>query len=263
MEKDNAERFMGFAGIYDDARPHMPLFPTEVITKYLGREPERVVDMGCGTGLSTVVWKGRCKEAVGLEPSDDMLAEAMKKQGEGITFKKAYSHKTGLPDLCADAVVCSQSFHWMEPKSTLAEANRILKSAGVFAAVDCDWPPVCGWEAEKAFESLFEDVRSIERAYPELGGKFQKWDKEGHLDNITKSGHFRFAREIVFLSREPGSAARFINLAMSQGGLQSVLRFNAGLIAEKLEAFKETVRKTLGEGSFDIDFCYRMRVGVK
>jgi SAM-dependent methyltransferase len=151
----------------------------------------------------------------------------------------------------------------MEPKSTIAEVNRILKSGGVFATVDCDWPPLCGWEAEKAFEELFEDVRSIERKHPELGGKFQKWDKEGHLENIRQSGHFRFAREIVFLSREPGSAERFINLAMSQGGLQSVLRFNARLIADKLEAFKQTVRKALGEGSFDIDFCYRMRIAVK
>lgn len=198
MEKDNADRFMGFAKVYDEARPLMPLYPTEVITKYLGRQPQSVVDLGCGTGLSTVVWKGRCKEAVGLEPSDDMLAEALKKQGEGVTFAKAYSHETGLPDGSADAVVCSQSFHWMEPVSTLAEANRILKGGGVFATVDCDWPPVCGWEAEAAFEALFEDVRSIEQSYPELGDKFEKWDKEGHLGNIERSGHFRFAREIVF-----------------------------------------------------------------
>lgn len=263
MEKDNAERFMGFAAVYDEARPMMPLYPTELITKYLTRAPESVVDLGCGTGLSTVVWKGRCKEALGLEPSDDMLAQAIKKQGDGITFKKAYSHDTGLRDGFADAVVCSQSFHWMEPKSTLAEVNRILKSGGVFATVDCDWPPVCSWEAEAAFEALFKEVRGIEDKYPELGGKFEKWDKEGHLNNIKKSGHFRFAREIVFLNSETGDAERFINLALSQGGLQSVLKFNAGLITDKLEAFKQIVRRALGEGSVDIEFCYRMRVAVK
>lgn len=263
MEINNADRFKGFADIYDKARPKMPLYPIEIIKKYLGREPEHVVDLGCGTGLSTVVWKGHCGEAVGIEPSDDMLAEAVKKQEDGVTFRKAYSHETGLPDGFADAVVCSQSFHWMEPKSTLAEVNRILRAGGVFATVDCDWPPVCGWEAEAAFEALFEDVRRIEDKYPELGDKFEKWDKEGHLGNIERSGYFRYVREIVFSNSETGDAKRFISLAMSQGGLQSILKLNDGLIDEQLGIFRETVSKALNWGRLDMDFCYRMRVGIK
>lgn len=263
MERDNAERFKGFASVYDAARPAMPLYPVDVIKRYLGRLPERVVDLGCGTGLSTVVWSGHCKEAIGLEPSDDMLAEAVKKQANGILFRKAYSHETGLPDLFADAVVCSQSFHWMEPVSTLKEINRILKQGGVLATVDCDWPPVCKWEAEYAYERLFDAVRSIEKAYTELGGKFKKWDKEGHLGNIINSGHFKFAREIVFSNREACTAERFIKLAASQGGLQSVLNWKPELIAAQLDEFKSTVKRTLGDGTFDIDFGYRMRIAVK
>lgn len=263
MEQYNADRFTGFASVYDKARPKMPLYPVEVITKYLGREPERVVDLGCGTGLSTLVWKGHCREAVGIEPSGDMLAEAMKKRSEGITFAKAYSHETGLPDLCADVVICSQSFHWMEPESTLAEVNRILRTGGVFATVDCDWPPVCNWEVEDAYGRLFSAVREIEKANPEIGGKFRKWDKEGHLGNIWSSGFFRFAREIVFSNRERCTAERFINLAMSQGGLQSILKYKPGLIAGRLDEFKSAVRKALGDGVFDIDFGYRMRTAVK
>ena len=49
----NAERFTGFAAIYDQARPHLPAFPREVIRRYLGHAPDTVVDLGCGTGLST------------------------------------------------------------------------------------------------------------------------------------------------------------------------------------------------------------------
>jgi ubiquinone/menaquinone biosynthesis C-methylase UbiE len=263
MERDNAARFKGFADVYDEARPKMPLYPVEVIIKYIGREPDRVVDLGCGTGLSTVVWKGYCKEAIGIEPSGDMHAEAVKKQIDGITFKKAYSHETGLPGLFADAVVCSQSFHWMEPVSTLAEVNRILKHGGVFATVDCDWPPVCNWEAEKAFGELMQAVKAAEAAEPELSGRFKHWDKKEHLNNIKSSGWFRFAREIVFSNRETCTAERYIGLAMSQGGLQSVLKRKPELVTAQLKELKRAAKRAFGDGEFDIDFGYRMRIAVK
>ena len=42
----NARRFTGFAGLYDGVRPRMPVYPVEVIRQYLGRKPDRVVDLG-------------------------------------------------------------------------------------------------------------------------------------------------------------------------------------------------------------------------
>jgi ubiquinone/menaquinone biosynthesis C-methylase UbiE len=263
MERDNAGRFTGFSDVYDEARPRMPLYPVEAIIKYLGREPERVVDLGCGTGLSTIVWKGHCKEVIVIEPSGDMLAEAMKKKTDGITFKKAYSHETGLPDEFADAVVCSQSFHWMEPKSTLAEVNRILRPGGVFATVDCDWPPFCGLEADMAFEGLFDMIAAIEKEYPDIGSRHKMWNKNRHLENIRNSGYFRFAREIVFSNREKCTAERFVKIAQSQGALQNILKQKRELIEKHFEAFKKTVFSAFGDGEFDIDFGYRMRIAVK
>jgi ubiquinone/menaquinone biosynthesis C-methylase UbiE len=241
----------------------MPFYPVEVITKYLGRKPKRVVDLGCGTGLSTVVWSGSCGEETGIEPSEDMLAEALKKAAESITFKQGYGHDTGLPDGYADAVVCSQSFHWMEPGETLAEVNRILTDGGVFATVDCDWPPVCSWQAEAAYSEVMKAVKDAEETYAELKNSFKSWDKSRHLDNIKASGYFRFAREIVFSNRETCDAERFVNLALSQGGLQSVLKIRPEVITPQVEIFKAAVIAALGQGSFEVDFGYRMRIGVK
>ena len=159
----NARRFTGFAGLYDGVRPRMPVYPVEVIRQYLGRKPDRVVDLGCGTGLSTLVWRNRCLEVIGIEPSDDMLAVAQKKEMNGIAFRKGSSTSTGLPDKSADAVICSQSFHWMEPRSALSEINRVLRPGGVFATVDCDWPPVSDWRVEKKYKELFDKVLQIEK----------------------------------------------------------------------------------------------------
>ena len=35
-----------------------------------------------------------------------------------------------------------QALHWMEPAPTFGEVARLLRPGGVFAALDCDWPPV-------------------------------------------------------------------------------------------------------------------------
>ncbi len=258
----NADRFLGFASLYEQARPKMPLYPAEIITKYLNRTPDTVIDLGCGTGLSTAVWKNRCNRVIGVEPNEEMLAVARGKLTD-VTFVKAFADSTGLPDGCADAVVCSQSFHWMDPERTLPEIGRILKDGGVFATVDCDWPPVSRWEAEQAYMRLMGRVDAIEKEDPELQSSFARWNKNEHLSNMRRSGLFRYYRELVFSSREDCDAQRFISLAMSQGGLQGILKRKPALIERDIEAFGQSVRSLLGEGSFTIDFSYRLCIGVK
>lgn len=259
----NAERFCGFADVYDQARPHMPHKAIEIICRYLGSTPELAVDLGCGTGLSTQVWRGNCGRVIGVEPSGDMLAVARKKADNQISFMQAYAHQTGLPDTCADAVICSQSFHWMEPRETLREVDRILRPGGVFATVDCDWPPVTLWQAEQAYMALYDKVKTIERTAPEIKNTFVRYSKDEHLKNIQGSGYFRYARELVFSSTEKCTAKRFANLILSQGSLQAILKRSPEVIEEDVEQFRRTVAELFGEGEFEIDFCYRMRVGIK
>ncbi len=259
----NANRFMGFAELYDNARPRMPLYPVEIITGYLGKRPKLVADLGCGTGLSSEIWKAYADAVVGVEPSDDMRAVASAKEGENLTFIKGYAHETGLAEGCADAVVCSQSFHWMEPVVTLTEVNRILRQGGVFATVDCDWPPVGDWQAEEAYLALIDHVSAVEHANPEFQQSYFRWDKKKHLENIRRSGWFRYCREIVFSNREPCTAERFVGLALSQGGLQGILKRKPELVADQVETFRRRIVALYGNREFTVDFCYRMRVGVK
>ncbi len=259
----NADRFRGFADTYDTARPRLPAEPAAVIGRYLGHMPDTVIDLGCGTGLSTLVWDGRCRQVIGVEPSEDMLAIARQKTRPGLSFVRAFAHQTGLPDGCADAVVCSQSFHWMEPTSTLREVNRLLREGGVFATVDCDWPPVCDWRVELAYTRLIDRVHRLEETEPALRSRFVRFPKSKHLQNIRDSGYFRYVRELVFSHEEACTADRLRALAYSQGGLQGVLRWNPAAIAEPLAAYEQAVADCCPEGSFPITFCYRMRIGIR
>jgi len=262
-KEKNAQRFMGFADIYETARPTIPQYPIQKICSYLGRTPHCVVDLGCGTGLSTLAWKKTAAHIIGIEPSGDMIAVARQKQTENIKFIQAFSDHTTLPEHCADVVVCSQSFHWMEPHATLKEVNRILKPNGVFAVIDCDWPPVTLWQAEKAYMALYNKVKDIETSCPQIKDTFIRYRKDNHLTNIQDSGYFRYARELLFSNTECYSAKRFVNMILSQGSLQTILKKSPESIQEDVHRFKMTVDELFGEQKFDVDFCYRMRIGIK
>lgn len=262
-KEKNAERFMGFADIYEKARPTVPEYPIKVICSYLGKTPDTVVDLGCGTGLSTVVWGSAAHNVVGIEPSGDMIAVARKKSSENVKFIQAFSDCTTLSDDFADVVVCSQSFHWMEPTATLKEVNRILKVGGVFATIDCDWPPVTLWQAERAYMTLYGKALETEKNTAGINDTFVRYSKEKHLENIRRSGYFRYAREILFSNTEKCTAERFINIILSQGSLQTILKRSPELIEDSVEEFVNEIRSIFGDREFDIGFCYRMRVGIK
>ena len=76
MANKNADRFLGFADVYENARPRVPAYPAKVLCRYLGRRPQTVVDLGCGTGLSTEIWPDYADTVIGVEPSEDMFAVA-------------------------------------------------------------------------------------------------------------------------------------------------------------------------------------------
>lgn len=259
----NADRFTGFADVYDRARPTVPHQPIAVLCGYLGRRPDVVVDLGSGTGLSARAWEGRCGRVIGVEPSADMLRVANEKAGAAISFVQAFANDTGLPAASADIVVCSQSFHWMEPVSTLREADRLLKDGGVFAAIDCDWPPVTRWQAEEAYMALYGKAKQLEQTLPAVRESFVRYDKNNHLENIRQSGYFRYCREIVFSNTERCTARRLVELLLSQGSLQAVRRHAPGPIETAIAQFSRRMEEIYGDGAFDIDFCYRMRVGIK
>lgn len=263
ITEKKAGRFSGFADTYDRARPSVPDYPVQVVRNYLGRTPELIVDLGCGTGLSTKIWEAEARQVMGIEPNQDMLAMAKEKESPKASFRQGFGNQTGLEDLCADGVICSQSFHWMEPKSTLREINRILKPGGVFAAIDCDWPPVTNWQAEQAYMALYWKTKKLEQELPDLQGSSISYPKENHLSRMKESGYFRYCREILFTHQEDCSPQRLVDLLYSQGSVQLVLRTHPELIHQELEQFQKTVFRLFPQGQFPVEFCYRMRIGIK
>lgn len=265
VQKLNADRFGGFADIYDEARPRCPAYVTELAKRYLERTPETVVDLGSGTGRSALVWKDAANYVVGVEPNSDMIecARANAKDAVNVGFVRRFSNDTGLPALFADVVTCSQAFHWMEPIGTLREVNRILRPEGMLMIIDADLTPVCNWKAEYAFRRFAKALRDIETTDPDISATFVRWSRDKHLGSLAQSGYFMFIREIVFSNKEIFTAERLIRMVLSLGGLQTILKRKPDSIAASLEEFEQDIREIFGDGPFEAQFGYRVTVGIK
>jgi SAM-dependent methyltransferase len=250
----------GFADTYDHFRPRTPQALIEMLCR-LARttRPSLVVDLGCGTGLSTRAWSGVARRAIGIEPNAAMLAAAP--PVPDIEYCQAFAQETGLDDGIADIVTCSQSLHWMEPEPTFAEAARILRPGGVFAPYDYDWPPVVDPEVDEAFSAHQRRWREVRRRYGiQRGGDV--WPKDGHLERMRASGRFRYCREVVLHSLEEGNADRIVGFARSIGPPAADLpeeELERELLIDELDA---VARRALGNRTVPFLFGYRVRVAI-
>lgn len=261
----NVERFSGFADQYESVRPQPPPVLLDILTQVAQvARPELVVDLGSGTGISTRFWESRATRVIGIEPSEDMRREAAHQTtAPNVEYHAGFSHDTGLPDECADIVTCSQSFHWMEPQGTLREAARIVRSGGVFAAYDCDWPPLTAhWQADAEYEHVIEQILHIEEER-HLSDEVKRWSKSKHLAQLQASDQFRYAREVVLHHVEPGNAARLIGIALSQGGTRTLLKNGLSEDEIGITNLREVATRTLGDELKPWYWSYRVRLGIK
>ncbi len=107
-------------------------------------KPRRIIDLGCGTGSTTLMLKQAFPEAevVGLDLSPYMLVVAdMKAQKAGLKIQWLHSsaESVALPDASFDLVASSLLFHETPPavsRAILRESFRLLKVGGQVAILD-------------------------------------------------------------------------------------------------------------------------------
>ncbi|HLI06849.1 MAG TPA: class I SAM-dependent methyltransferase [Ktedonobacteraceae bacterium] len=264
----SSEIWTGVASLYDETRPSPPPVLPTILTQWIHtRRPSLVVDLGSGTGLSTMIWGGRAQHVIGIEPNADMRAQAIRKlehhpYAANIEFREGVASHTGLPDNSVDIVTCSQSFHWMEPTTTLDEIGRILRPGGLFAAYDYDWPPTICWELELVYKEVDERFEALEQERG-IEQNLPKWPKSGHLARMRESGQFRLRRELLLHHVEQGNAERFIGMLMTSTFGH---HFEMHTITEHeidFDRLKRAAHQYIGSEPVPWYLSYRVRVGVK
>src|SRR5215471_910163 len=97
---------------------------------------ERILDLGCGTGVLTAEIAGRGAEILGVDRSEEMIAQARKKF-PALRFEvmDARELRFKMDGAEFDAVFSNAVLHWIpEPEQVIAGVARALKPGGRFVA---------------------------------------------------------------------------------------------------------------------------------
>ncbi len=171
---------------YDRARPD---YPSELVDHLLGLvdgDPVRVLDVGCGTAISSRQSVAAGADVLGVE-ADERMAEIARRSG--VEVEVAGFEQWDPGGRTFDLVVAGQAWHWLDPEVAPHRAADALRPGGVLAPF---WNLGAHDEAAKV---------TIDRVYaerapggfgrnPTLGGA-ERWRPDtDHIAPIAATGRF-------------------------------------------------------------------------
>ena len=124
QQRHRAESFGAIAAEYDAIRPS---YPPALIDVLAAGRPDRVLDVGCGTGRAAVLLTARGLNVLGIEVDPEMAAVA---RGHGITVEVSDFEHWDDGGRRFDLVVSGQAWHWIEPVIGRDVLARVLRPGG-------------------------------------------------------------------------------------------------------------------------------------
>ncbi|HEX4816115.1 MAG TPA: class I SAM-dependent methyltransferase [Nonomuraea sp.] len=146
--RDLGRVFDRVADAYDAGRPTYPDEMYRAVSELTGVDFDgaTTVDVGAGTGILTRALLARGARVVAVEPGAEMLARLVSRAEGGIAAVQGDGNALPLADGVADLVAYAQSWHWLDPVASIAEARRVLRPRGAIVgcwnlhhAAQADW----------------------------------------------------------------------------------------------------------------------------
>lgn len=210
--------FKSAAERYAKGRPFFHAVVIARVKEFLSlTEPiASAVDVGCGTGLSTVALKAVAEKVVGVDAAPEMIAHAPR--DARISYAVAVAERLPFDAQVFDLLTLSQVSHWLDRQVFFTEARRVLRPAKWLVAYDA-----------------YFSARTVENT------DFQKWHQAVYLKNYPSP-----PRAPVALSaddvKETGIRLR------AEERLQHTIRFTVEQVVEYLLTQSNVITIIEGQG---------------
>ncbi|WP_189094092.1 methyltransferase domain-containing protein [Nocardia jinanensis] len=99
----------------------------------LAPSTDLAVDVGCGSGQLTTRLASHFDTTIGIDPSDDQLANARPR--DRVRYLRAPAEELPVPDRSATLITAAQAAHWFDRPAFYSEVRRIAADDAVIALI--------------------------------------------------------------------------------------------------------------------------------
>lgn len=217
------------ADLYSKFRPSPPNEFVPFMIKYLSSKMEgpfkHAVDVGCGTGQSTVILAPYFEKVTGVDVSEAQIESAARDRSlPNIEFKVADANSMlPFPDESVELVTSCEAIHWFDLDNMYSEVRRILIPGGAFAAYGYWIPLPQGGNkemTEKMEKVISEDVFKKEC--------MQFWNDVSDKLRLVKNHYvdlpfpFTNVKRMNTVKKSESSLADYINYLSTWSGYQKL-----------------------------------------
>jgi trans-aconitate methyltransferase len=238
LDKKEKEFFKGTAQYYSVYRPSLPEEVVIYIKEHFGLNHEgTLLDMGCGTGISTFALAPFFEKIVAFDTDLEMLNEAKKKEPEGFNIK--WQHKSDKDITYNEgpyrlAVAC-RAFNWMNQYPLLQKLNKILEKGGGIALIgDGSF-----WTGNEVWQRKIKEViQSFLGETRRAGSGNYYTSKEPYIEMLKKNEFKDIQYKTISINRE-------WSIQSIIGYLYSTSFSSRYLFGDRLKEFEETMKEEL------------------
>ena len=249
---ENAKRHRGEPRDYDRYRPQIPAAVVRLVSGLAPSPLERVVDIGCATGLSTRVWVDHAAEVIGMDPNPVSLAFARERGGPRYEARTA--DDTGLPSASVDLVTVVTAIHWIDGDGLLDEARRILRPNGLLASISAGLPPTIGWAIDEATLGVYQGAAAMRRERG-VDATIGPPSRDDPFERAREHG-FAAVKRLAMHHEERRDAASILGFMRSLGDVATMLREGVG----EHELGLTRLRGLLGDREHTVTWTWYLRL---
>lgn len=200
------------ARLYAEGRPDYSPLVSDIIRRITGIESalEFAVDVGSGTGISTMAIAPLADTVVGVEPSQAMRELAM--PADNVSYRIGSAEQLPVEDASCDLISVGSALHWFDQERFLAEASRVAKPEAWL--VICDHWFTGRMEDHDEFGQWSRDVYLATYPSPHRDRSWRPPDDVGDWQHV---GWDRYDHPVSF------SADHLATYLLTQSNLQTVI----------------------------------------